>query len=127
MAGSTAPPPHDTADDAFRRKAVEQDSPRHSAVNWPVFIGASAIIVAFVAWAAIWPSAAETAIFGSMAWIAENFGWYYVLTVTVVVVFVIVVALSRVGQTRMGPDHPGPSTTSSRGRRCSSPRASASI
>ena len=108
MAGSTAPPPHDTADDAFRREAVEQDIPRHSAVNWPVFIGASAVIVAFVAWAAIWPSAAETAIFGSMAWIAENFGWYYVLTVTVVVVFVIVVALSRVGQTRMGPDHSRP-------------------
>ena len=34
------------------------------------------------------PATAETAIFGTMGWIATNFGWYYVLTVTVVVVFV---------------------------------------
>ena len=77
----------------------------HSAVNWPVFIGTATIIVAFVLFAAIWPSTAETVIFGSMAWIATNFGWYYVLTAGIVVVFVLIVAFSRVGGTRMGPDH----------------------
>ena len=80
----------------------------HSAVNWPVFAGASVIIVAFVLWAAIWPDAASTAIFGAMGWVATNFGWYYILTATIVVVFVIVVAFSRVGRTKMGPDHSRP-------------------
>lgn len=112
MAGSTAPPSPGTvghgAGDPLRREPLDQGGPRHSAVSWPVFIGASAIIVAFAAWAAIWPASAETAIFGSMSWIATNFGWYYVLTVTAVVVFVLVVALSRVGQTKMGPDHSKP-------------------
>ena len=82
--------------------------PAHSRVNLPVFAGTSVIIVAFVLFAAIWPGAAETAIFGSMGWIATNFGWYYVLTAAIVVAFVIFVALSRVGRTRMGPDHSVP-------------------
>ena len=77
----------------------------HSAVNWPVFIGTSVIIVAFVLFAAIWPGAADSVIFGSMDWVATNFGWYYVLTATIVVVFVLIVAFSKVGQVKMGPDH----------------------
>ena len=81
---------------------------RHAKVNWPVFIGTAVIIVAFVLFAAIWPDAAETVIFGSMAWVATNFGWYYVLTATIVVIFVLLVAFSRVGRTRMGPDHSVP-------------------
>ena len=80
----------------------------HSPVNWPVFLGTSGIIVAFVLFAGIWPDTAETVIFGSMDWVATNFGWYYVLTAAIVVVFVLLVALSRVGRTRMGPDHSVP-------------------
>src|SRR5699024_12152408 len=49
----------------------------HSPVNWPVFLGTSVIIVAFVLFAGIWPDTAETVIFGSMDWVATNFGWYY--------------------------------------------------
>ena len=77
----------------------------HSPVNWPVFLGTSGIIVAFVLFAGIWPDTAETVIFGSMDWVATNFGWYYVLTATLVVVFVLLVAFSKVGGTKMGPDH----------------------
>src|SRR5690625_5808701 len=43
-----------------------------------------------------------------MDWVAANLGWYYVLTVTIVVVFVLVVALTRVGQVKIGPDHSKP-------------------
>jgi len=82
--------------------------PAHSRVNRPVFLGTSVIIIAFVLFAAIWPGAAETAIFGSMGWIATNFGWYYVATAAIVVIFVLLVAFSRVGRTRMGPDHSVP-------------------
>ncbi|MGY5766313.1 choline BCCT transporter BetT [Brachybacterium sp. DNPG3] len=87
---------------------VGGDRSGRSRVNWPVFLGTSVIIVGFVLFAAIWPDAAETAIFGSMGWIATNFGWYYVATATLVVVFVLLVAFSRVGRTRMGPDHSVP-------------------
>ena len=83
-------------------------TPTASPVNWPVFVGTAALIVAFVLFAAIWPGTADTVIFGAMDWIATNFGWYYVLTATIVVVFVLIVAFSKVGQTRLGPDHSVP-------------------
>src|SRR5699024_4322135 len=82
--------------------------PLRSPVNWPVFIDTAVLIIGFVLFAGIWPGTAENVIFGSMAWVATNFGWYYVLTATIVVVFVLIVAFSRVGRTRMGPDHSKP-------------------
>lgn len=79
-----------------------------SPVNWPVFTISAVILVAFVLWAWLWPDQAETVIFGTMDWVTTNFGWYYVLTATIIVLFVIFVAFSRVGRTKMGPDHSTP-------------------
>ena len=104
-ADSAAPPSQGASTEEASSKAKKRS---HSEVNWPVFAGTSVIIVAFVLWAAIWPEAASTAIFGAMGWVATNFGWYYILTATIVVVFVIIVAFSRVGRTKMGPDHSRP-------------------
>ena len=81
---------------------------RYSPVNKPVFFTSAALIVAFVLWAWLLPAQAETVIFGTMDWVATNLGWYYVLTVTIVVVFVLVVALTKVGRVKMGPDHSKP-------------------
>ncbi|MGO1543295.1 MAG: choline BCCT transporter BetT [Gulosibacter sp.] len=77
-------------------------------VNWPVFITTAIIIVGFTIWAWLFPGQAETVIFGGMDWIGTNLGWYYVLTVTIVVVFVLIVALTKVGNVKMGPDHSKP-------------------
>jgi choline/glycine/proline betaine transport protein len=41
-------------------------------------------------------------------WIATNLGWYYVVTVTLVIIFVLWVALSKEGSVRLGPDHSRP-------------------
>lgn len=85
-----------------------KQQPEHSPVNKPVFITSAILIVAFVLWAWLLPAQAERVIFGSMDWVATNLGWYYVLTVTIVVVFVMIVALSKVGRVKMGPDHSKP-------------------
>lgn len=82
--------------------------PKYSPVNKPVFITSAVLIVAFVLWAWLLPAQAETVIFGMMDWVGTNLGWYYVLTVTIVVVFVLVVALTKVGRVKMGPDHSRP-------------------
>src|SRR5699024_7929771 len=111
MAEATQIPPPATTPDSGRDPGGGEPAsqtagaPAASPVNWPVFAGTAVIIVAFVLFAALWPGTAETVIFGSMAWVATNFGWYYVLTATIVVVFVLIVAFSKVGRTRMGPDH----------------------
>lgn len=97
----------DAVDSPESQRALNS-KPTYSPVNKPVFITSAILIVAFVLWAWLWPGQAENIIFGSMGWIASNFGWYYVLTVTIVVVFVLIVALSKVGRVKMGPDHSKP-------------------
>ncbi|ALE07839.1 choline transporter [Arthrobacter sp. ERGS1:01] len=77
-------------------------------VNWRVFLIASAIIIAFSLWAILVPGNAEGTMETVTAWVAQNVGWFYVLTVTVVIVFVLWVALSKEGSVRMGPDHSRP-------------------
>ena len=81
---------------------------RQPKINWRVFIIASSVIVAFSVWAMVVPAGAAATMKTVVAWIAENLGWFYVLTVTVVIVFVLWVALSKEGSVRLGPDHSRP-------------------
>ncbi|TFD54838.1 BCCT family transporter [Cryobacterium sp. Hh11] len=77
-------------------------------VNKTVFFGSASGIIAIALWAILAPSNASDVIAAVVGWVSVNLGWYYFLIVTVVLVFVIVVALSRVGKTRLGPDHSRP-------------------
>ena len=77
-------------------------------VNWRVLIIAAVIIIAFSVWAMLVPASAQSTMKTVVGWIAQNLGWFYVLTVTVVIGFVLWVAFSKVGSVRMGPDHSRP-------------------
>ena len=81
---------------------------KHSTLNPPVFFGAAAIIVAFTIWAWLAPVSAYEILETFFLWIGENLGWYYILTAGIVVLFVLIVAFSRVGKTKLGPDHSVP-------------------
>lgn len=97
-----------TAETAGPPGPPDAGGPAHSPVNWPVFAGTAGIVVGFALWAMLLPAQADSVISATVSWIAESFGWYYVLTAGVVVVFVVVVALSRLGRVRLGPDHAVP-------------------
>jgi choline/glycine/proline betaine transport protein len=84
---------------------IEAPQPK---VNWRVFVIASVIIIAFSVWAMLVPANAQSTMKTVVAWIAENVGWFYVLTVTVVIGFVLWVAFSKEGSVRLGPDHSRP-------------------
>lgn len=84
---------------------IEAPQPK---VNWRVFVIASLIIVAFSVWAMLVPASAQSIMKTVVAWIAVNVGWFYVLTVTVVIGFVLWVAFSKEGSVRLGPDHSRP-------------------
>ncbi|PYI66489.1 high-affinity choline transporter BetT [Arthrobacter livingstonensis] len=84
---------------------VEDRNPR---VNWRVFIISAVIILAFSVWAMAMPAQARDIMHSVVTWIATNLGWYYVLTITLVIVFVLWVALSKEGSVRLGPDHSRP-------------------
>ena len=66
------------------------------------------MILAVALWAIITPDTADSVITAAVGWVSANFGWYYILTATLMVTFVLVIALSRSGQIRLGPDHARP-------------------
>lgn len=84
---------------------AESHGPR---VRWRVLVIASAVILAFSLWAIPTPGQAAGTMHTAVEWISVNLGWFYVLTVTLVIVFVLWVALSKEGGVRLGPDHSRP-------------------
>ncbi|WP_413455690.1 choline BCCT transporter BetT [Glutamicibacter sp. FR1] len=83
--------------------------PGKTRVNKAVFYGSALLVLAIALWAIIDRDSANLAISAAVTWIGRNFGWYYTLVVVAVLVFVIGVAISKVGKTRLGPDHSRPS------------------
>ena len=77
-------------------------------VNWRVLVISASIVLAFSVWAMAMPVQAEESLHTVVTWIAVNLGWYYVLTITLVIMFVLWVALSKEGSVRLGPDHSRP-------------------
>ena len=83
-------------------------TPGVSKVNWPVFIVSAAAITLFTLWAAIQPETAYNTLETTFNWLSTRLGWYFILTAAIIVVFVLVVACTRVGRTKLGPDHSKP-------------------
>ncbi len=81
---------------------------RAAHINRGVLVLSSALILAFSVWAIRMPEDARTRMKAAVDWIATNLGWYYVLTMTLVIGFVLWVALSKEGDVRIGPDHSRP-------------------
>lgn len=77
-------------------------------INWSVLLVSSLVIIAFSVWAILMPDGARTTMKTAVDWIATNLGWYYVLTMALVIGFVVWVALSREGDVRLGPDDSRP-------------------
>ena len=81
---------------------------RTARINWRVLVISSVIILAFSIWATFMPDDARMRMKVTVDWIATNLGWYYVLTMALVIGFVLWVAFSKEGDVRLGPDHSRP-------------------
>lgn len=77
-------------------------------ISWRVLLISSLVILAFSIWAIMVPDNARITMKGAVDWIAASLGWYYVLTMALVIGFVIWVAFSKEGSVRLGPDHSRP-------------------
>lgn len=71
-------------------------------VSPPVFIMSATVIVGLMLFAAVFTDAAEVAFEATQGWIAETFGWFYILVVTLFLLFVVYLAFSRYGLVRLG-------------------------
>lgn len=91
-------------------KGPQQLMESHSAaqVSWGVLIISSIVIMAFSVWAIFLPNDARSTMKSTVGWIASSLGWYYVITMTLVIGFVLWVAFSKEGSVRLGPDHSRP-------------------
>jgi choline/glycine/proline betaine transport protein len=104
-------PPDDDAPvsrDDLSKGPQELFEKRTARINWGVLLISSVVILAFSIWAIRRPGDARTTMKTAVDWIATNLGWYYVLTMTLVIGFVLWVAVSREGDVRIGPDHSRP-------------------
>ena len=81
---------------------------RPDRINWGVLLISSVVILAFSIWAILVPDDARARMKMAVDWIATNLGWYYVVTMTLVIGFVLWVAFSKEGDVRLGPDHSRP-------------------
>lgn len=106
MSQSTDAPP--TADAGGAAEETGSTAAPQTRVNWAVFIGSAVGILAIAIWAIVDTTGAEALIGALVTWVSTNMGWYYFLVVTLVVIFVLVIALTRVGSTKLGPDHSRP-------------------
>ncbi len=112
--GGTQRRPERADDDApfsrsdLKKGAQELTQGGIARISWGVLIVSSLVIVAFSAWAILLPDSARTSMKGVVDWIATNLGWYYVLTMAMVIGFVVWVAFSKEGSVRLGPDDSRP-------------------
>ncbi len=81
---------------------------RRTRVNKTVFFGSAIGVLAIALWAILAKDNAEAVIGSLVGWVSTNMGWYYFLIVTAAVVFVVIIAMSKVGKTKLGPDHSKP-------------------
>lgn len=74
----------------------------------PVFYSASAMVILLLIYAAVLPQHAETTFNALQAVIIDNGGWFYILTVAILLITVSFLGLSRYGDIKLGPDHASP-------------------
>ncbi|PBJ81661.1 choline transporter [Lysobacteraceae bacterium NML93-0399] len=80
----------------------------HSRILGPVFYPSALIVLALVAMSFIAPEASETVFSRAKSWVAEDAGWFTILTVAGFLVFIVGIAISGFGKLKLGPDHSRP-------------------
>jgi len=81
---------------------------RHKTIRGWVFWPAAAIALAFIAFAMLFPTAAEATFGAVQTTIVSAFNWYYVLIAAFFVVFALCMGFSRFGNIKLGQDDDEP-------------------
>lgn len=79
-----------------------------SKINKPVFIPSIIAIFSLLLFTFVSPKFAAESFNSIQAYITTNGGWFYVLTVAIILGFVVYLSLSQFGSIKLGPDHATP-------------------
>lgn len=82
---------------------------KKSSYNPYVFFGSLAVLLLMVVYVSVFRNEAQVQMDNAKVWVNTNFGWFYVLTVGIILVTSIFLFLSRYGDIKLGPDHSKPS------------------
>src|SRR5690625_3089512 len=74
----------------------------------PVFIISVCITFIFILWGAIFPQNLETVSTTAQTFLQERFGWFYLISASVILLFVIYLAFSKYGNIKLGKDDDEP-------------------
>ncbi len=77
-------------------------------LNRPVFFSATSIILALLIFSGLMPQTANSLFTTLQNSLTINLGWFYALTVAIILIFVIYLACSTFGSIRLGPEHSQP-------------------
>ena len=77
-------------------------------LNTSVFLPAAFIIAALLIFSSLLPQVATQLFDNLQSSLVENGGWFYVLTVAVILLFVVYLGFSKYGDIKLGPDHSNP-------------------
>ncbi|KAJ9430527.1 choline/glycine/proline betaine transport protein [Candidatus Pantoea symbiotica] len=77
-------------------------------VNFAVFLSSASVILVLAFMIVLYPSASQKWLNHAQLWVADMFGWYYMLLMVVCMVFVFWLALSRFGQLKLGHEDEKP-------------------
>ena len=77
-------------------------------LNKKVFVPSSAAILLLLIYAASNPEQANTVFQSLQTTVSQNGGWFYILTVAIILLTVVILGFSRYGDIRLGPDHATP-------------------
>ena len=94
--------------DPSQTEEARRDRRLEGKLDWIVFGFTSLLALAFVAWGFLNQGSLAMSASTAQAWTIVNFGWFFVLTSTVLVVFVIWIAASRYGKIPLGKDGEDP-------------------
>ncbi|KZE79903.1 choline transporter [Myroides marinus] len=84
---------------------------RQLVINPPVFITSILLIVALILTCVLFPEKVGEWFPAAQLAVTSNFGWFFVLTVNVILIFAIYLAFSKFGKIRLGGDDAEPEFT----------------
>ena len=91
--------------------ANDAPSSRFSTINPPVFFSSLAVIVAMAAYAVIAPEQSGAFFSRVRDSVINDAGWFYMLSVGLILGTVVYIGVSRYGDIKLGPDHAEPDYT----------------
>ncbi len=92
-------------------------------LNKSVFLPATLVISLLLIFSVVQPQVAADTFAALQSAIVDNGGWFYVLTVAIILIFVVYLGMSKYGSIKLGPDHSTPDYSLLLGYLCYLPQA----